>query len=58
MVVQGCLNKQIAAELNITEKTVKFHRASVMKKMKVTSVADLVRVAEKAGIEPRSAMDS
>jgi len=43
-VVQGRLNKQIAAELNIAEKTVKFHRGRLMAKMKARSVADLVRI--------------
>jgi len=41
-VIAGHLNKQIAAELGIAEKTVKVHRARVMKKMGVASVADLV----------------
>lgn len=45
LVVAGKLNKQIAAELNTVEKTIKFHRAHVMQKMEVTSVAELVRVA-------------
>jgi len=45
LVVAGKLNKQIAAELNTVEKTIKFHRARVMKKMEVTSVAELVRIA-------------
>jgi FixJ family two-component response regulator len=44
-VVKGMLNKQIAAELNLKEITVKFHRRHVMEKMSVRSVADLVRVA-------------
>jgi FixJ family two-component response regulator len=51
-VVTGRLNKQIAAELGTVEKTVKFHRANVMKKMAVRTVADLVRLAERAGIKP------
>ena len=46
MVVTGLLNKQIAFELGTVEKTVKVHRARVMQKMQVTSVADLVRVAQ------------
>jgi len=50
LVVAGRLNKQIAYELNISEKTVKVHRARVMEKMRVDSVADLVRLAEKVGI--------
>lgn len=45
LVVAGRLNKQIAAELNTVEKTIKFHRAHVMQKMAVTSVAELVRAA-------------
>lgn len=46
LVVQGLLNKQIAAELGIVEKTVKIHRARVMRKMAVKSVAELVLKAE------------
>jgi FixJ family two-component response regulator len=45
LVVMGLLNKQIAAELGISEITVKAHRGRVMRKMVVDSVADLVRVA-------------
>jgi FixJ family two-component response regulator len=44
-VIAGLLNKQIAGELDITEATVKVHRGRVMEKMKVISVADLVRKA-------------
>ena len=51
-VVSGQLNKQIAADLGTVEKTIKVHRARVMAKMGVTSVAELVRVAEQAGITP------
>ena len=54
MVVTGMLNKQIAARLGTTEITVKIQRGSVMKKMKVASVADLVRLAEKLGIDAAS----
>jgi RNA polymerase sigma factor (sigma-70 family) len=50
LVVQGLLNKQIAAELGTVEKTVKVHRARVMEKMEVESLADLVRLAERLGI--------
>jgi FixJ family two-component response regulator len=45
-VVAGMLNKQIASELGITEKTVKIHRGRVMEKMYVESLAQLVRAAE------------
>ena len=48
-VVSGKLNKQIAADLGITEATVKMHRARVMAKMKVQSVAELTRVTERCG---------
>lgn len=51
-VITGLLNKNIADRLAMAEKTVKVHRASVMKKMEAPSVADLVRMAEKAGIRP------
>jgi FixJ family two-component response regulator len=51
-VIAGKLNKQVAAELGIVEKTIKVHRARIMKKMKVRSFAELVRVAEHAGIKP------
>jgi RNA polymerase sigma factor (sigma-70 family) len=50
LVVAGYLNKQIAADLGIAEKTVKVHRARVMRKMAVKSVAALARVAERLGI--------
>jgi FixJ family two-component response regulator len=51
-VLTGALNKQIAACLSISEKTVKVHRGRVMEKMGLTSVADLVRECQLAGIEP------
>jgi len=51
-VITGMLNKQIALELDIAEKTVKIHRGRIMEKLCVSSVADLVRLAAKAGIEP------
>lgn len=50
LVVGGLLNKQIAAELGTVEKTIKVHRARVMEKMQVGSLADLVRIAERLGI--------
>src|SRR5688572_7314028 len=51
-VIAGRLNKQIAARLGTAEKTIKVHRARVMHKMSVRSVAELTRVAEMAGIRP------
>ena len=54
LVVKGRLNKQIAAELGTAQITVKIQRGNVMKKMRTASVADLVRMAEKLGIEPTS----
>lgn len=48
LVVKGYLNKQIAFELGTVEKTVKVHRARVMDKMKARSLADLVRLTERA----------
>jgi len=47
LVVAGLLNKQIASELGISEKTVNVHRSQVMQKMQADSLAELVRMAEK-----------
>ena len=49
-VVSGRLNKQIAAELGIVEKTIKVHRSRMMRKMNATSVVDLVHLASLAGV--------
>jgi FixJ family two-component response regulator len=49
-VTAGLMNKQIAAELGVSEITVKVHRGSVMKKMKARSLADLVRMADALGL--------
>ncbi len=51
-VITGMLNKQIAAGLDISEETVKIHRRRVMRKLGIVSVAELVRLCEKAGIPP------
>jgi FixJ family two-component response regulator len=48
-VIAGKLNKQTAAELGTVEKTIKVHRARIMEKMRVTSLAELVRLAERVG---------
>jgi FixJ family two-component response regulator len=50
LVIAGMLNKQIAGQLGTSEATIKIHRGRVMQKMQVTSVADLVRAAEAAGV--------
>lgn len=50
-IVSGRLNKQIAADLGTVEKTIKFHRANLMRKLGARSVADLVRLAERAGAD-------
>ena len=55
-VIAGRLNKQIAADLGTAEKTIKVHRARGMEKMRVRSVAELVRVMERSHLEmPRDA---
>jgi FixJ family two-component response regulator len=56
LVVSGMLNKQSAAELGISEKTIKVHRARVMEKMNVEALAPLVLMAERLGLtEPAEA---
>jgi FixJ family two-component response regulator len=52
LVVAGLLNKQIASELGISEKTVNVHRSQVMQKMQAESLAGLVRMAEKLHLSP------
>jgi two-component system, LuxR family, response regulator FixJ len=49
-VVQGKLNKQIAADLGISERTVKFHRTSITTKLGIHSVAELTRMVQEAGV--------
>ena len=51
-IITGMLNKQIALKLGIAEPTVKIHRGRIMEKLSAKSVADLVRMAAKIGIEP------
>ena len=50
LIITGMINKQAASELGTTEKTIKVHRARLMEKMHCESLAQLVRLAEKAGI--------
>jgi FixJ family two-component response regulator len=52
--ITGMLNKQIAFELNISERTVKAHRKQVLDKMGVNSIAELVRMTETVGVKPAS----
>jgi len=52
LVVSGLLNKQVAAQLGISEKTVKVHRARVMQKLEVESLASMVLIAERIGLAP------
>ena len=51
LVVAGLLNKQIALRLGTSEKTIKIHRSHVMQKMRADSLADLVRMSQKLGME-------
>jgi FixJ family two-component response regulator len=50
LVTAGLMNKQVAAEMGVSEITVKVHRGNVMRKMKANSLADLVRMADMLGI--------
>jgi FixJ family two-component response regulator len=52
LVVSGLLNKQIADQLGTSEKTIKVHRSNVMHKMEADSLAKLVRMADKLGVNP------
>lgn len=51
-VTAGLMNKQVAAEVGLSEITVKIHRGNVMRKLKARSLADLVRMAEVLGVRP------
>ena len=57
-VIAGRLNKVIARELHVSEKTIKVHRGRVMKKMETRSLAELVRLAERAGVLAAKPHDS
>jgi FixJ family two-component response regulator len=50
LVIAGLINKEIAAKLGASERTIKIHRAQVMRKMQAASLPDLVRMAEKLGL--------
>jgi FixJ family two-component response regulator len=55
LVTAGLMNKQVAAELGVSEITVKVHRGNVMRKMGANSLVDLVRMADMLGIRPSTA---
>jgi FixJ family two-component response regulator len=50
--ISGQLNKQVAADLQITERTIKLHRANILEKLEVGSMAELARLAADLGIAP------
>lgn len=52
LVATGLLNKQVGGELGMAEKTVKTHRAHMMQKLKITSVAELMVILQKAEVMP------
>ena len=54
-VAAGGLNKQIAADLGVSEVTVKVHRAKAMRKLRAKSVAELVRITDRLGVTPSKA---
>lgn len=55
LVARGLLNKQIAAEIGLSEITVKVHRGQVMRKMRADSIADLIRMADSLGLSDATA---
>lgn len=52
LVVTGRPNKQVAAELGLSEMTVKVHRSQITKKMRATSIVELARIADRLGLSP------
>ena len=58
LVTAGLMNKQVAAEIGVSEITVKIHRGHVMRKMHAKSLADLVRMAELLGVRRTIAEES
>jgi FixJ family two-component response regulator len=50
--IGGQLNKQVAADLEISERTIKMHRASIFQKLEVNSMAEMARLALDLGIDP------
>ena len=54
LVVSGQLNKQIAAELAVSQMTVKVHRGQIMRKMRANSLPELVRMADRLGVHPKA----
>jgi FixJ family two-component response regulator len=50
LVTTGLMNKQVAAQLGVSEITVKVHRGNIMRKMNARSLPDLVRMADALGI--------
>ncbi len=57
LVASGLLNKQIAAQLQLSEVTVKVHRAQIMQKLQVRSLADLVRIADRLAADASPGRD-
>jgi len=50
--IKGVRNKQVAYELDISERTIKAHRKQILLKLHIDSIAELVRLTEKAGVAP------
>ena len=56
--VEGRLNKQIAADFGVVEQTIKFHRARIMERMQAKTVAQLMHIAARLGIGVTASTDS